>query len=280
MAIRPFDGTLADAQALVDIDHQTFDDCPYTPSEIRTRLADPRQQVWVAVEEDQVVGLVAAFDTHSLAGDRWEIDELAVRPAFQGRGWGTRLVAQALAYAPGGVARQARTIVATRNTPSQRAFARNGFAPAIQARLLSFDVVGRVPRPLPAGLSIGRAGAPLVAQCSGGDPQRVARLVARADTVYLAAWREGACLGCVELIEVHTLQYTGLWLESLWPAVRDRRTMQILFAAAIEETKSRPQMDRVGYLAPLSDPLQHAAAASEGFVYAGDYHILTRELSA
>jgi ribosomal protein S18 acetylase RimI-like enzyme len=89
LEIRSFNGTLHDAEGILKVDEGTFGDCYYAAEHILALEADPRQRAWVAEEDGQIVGFVSAFDTHSLDGSRWEIDELAVLPAWQGRGIGT-----------------------------------------------------------------------------------------------------------------------------------------------------------------------------------------------
>ena len=86
MQIRAFNGTLRDAQGLIEVDAETFGDCTYTAQTIVGRLSDPDQWTAVAVEGERVVGFVSCFRTRSLSADRWEVDELAVRPAHQGQG--------------------------------------------------------------------------------------------------------------------------------------------------------------------------------------------------
>jgi GNAT superfamily N-acetyltransferase len=282
LLIRPFDGTLHDAKAIIEADGETFDDCNYTPEYIVDLVADPRQRVWVAVDDNQIVGFVSAFDTHSLAGDRWEIDELAVRPAFQGRGVGTRLIAQVTGEEPSSASlQQDRALIAAHNAASRRAFEKNGFRPIVGVDLLLYQVSGRVPRPRAADspdvrqARIEDAGA--IAKVAGHSASSMRSLIQRHENVYLIAEQGESCLGYAELVDVRTLQYQGFWIESLALRVADRRAAKALFSAAIEQAKRRPEMDRVGYLARPEDELLYTACVSEGFQKIDDYQIYVKE---
>ena len=272
MDIRPFDGTLRDAQGIIEVDLETFRDCDYAPEYIVALQADPRQSAWVAVDatSGQVGGFVSAFDTHSTTGARWEVDELAVRPAFQGRGLGTQLVARAAlgASATPGLA-EIRAMVATGNVASQRAFGNNGFHPAAAVDLLLYQVTGRVPRQRAAGSPAVRAAdvedAPAIAALTARAVSDIAALLHHPENVCLLAELGETVLGCAELIHVRTLQYQGFWIESLALRTPDRRTAQALISAAIDGAKRHPDMDRVGYMAPPDDELRYTACVSQGF---------------
>ena len=276
MDIRAFDGTLCDARAMIDIDRETFDMSHYTPEYILALQADPRQRAWLAVENGRAAGFVSAFDTHSLSADRWEIDELAVRPAFQGRGYATRLIAQATGdRMERPKLTHARALVALGNLASQRAFARNDFAPIRDVHLLLYEVSGRVPRPRTAGAptvqEMREIDMPAIAKLARCTVARVSEIMRWPENMVLVAIRGGTPVGYVEMIHVRTLQYSGFWIESLSVAGRDRRTAKALFGEAIEEAKRRPAIDQVGYLASPEDGTLYTACVSEGFRRVGEY---------
>lgn len=272
MEIREFDGTRGDAQGVIAVDGETFGDCRYTPQTISELVKAGGQRVWVAEAEGNVVGFVSAFATHSLAGDRWEIDELAVRPSAQGRGIGTALVSHALLGTP--PALPARTVVAVSNVASQRAFAKNGFSPAAERHLL----VRRAAQPL----SPTRASAIPVRRATSADAWALARLsrqtverarscLAQADNVYLIA---GADQGYVELLQVRTLQYMGFWLEAMQLAAQDPQAIDALLATAVEWVDAAGQAgeaDLVGYLAWPEVRAVYEGCLEHGFVRIGQY---------
>jgi ribosomal protein S18 acetylase RimI-like enzyme len=297
LEIRPFAGTVRDAQGLVEVDGETFQQCHYTPDQLVERLSDPGQWAAVAVEQDTVVGFVSAFATNSLAGRRWEVDELAVRPAYQGRGLGTRLVALVVEQGAKAGLTRARALVATGNLASRRAFEKNGFRAGKRVDLLLYEIGGRVPRPQVAGAPAVREAGPgdaaAVAGLGSDAPARVARLIAEPGHVYLLAKEGETLLGCAELIEVHTLQYKGFWLESMraggsggragvpeadadWPG--PTRTAKALANGALEVAKRRADLDLVGHLASPADRDAYAACVSEGFRLMGAYDVLVRDL--
>jgi GNAT superfamily N-acetyltransferase len=282
--VRPYNGSLEDAQGIIQVDRETFGDCDYTPEYIVALEATPEQCAWVAEQDGYIVGFVSAFCTHSLALDRWEIDELAVLPTCQGRGVGTRLVEAALR---GGTAypgiQQARALIATRNVASQRAFAKNGFASEREAHLLLYEVSGRVPRPTETGPTIRQAtidDAPQVATLAQVDFARARDCILRSENTYLLALDDGHPLGYVELIEVRTLQYHGMWLESIVLDHSDSGLAKVLFGAAIEQAKRHPDIDLVGYTAPSQLEWLYAACVSQGYHKVEEYQVHTRELSA
>jgi ribosomal protein S18 acetylase RimI-like enzyme len=281
MHIRPFDGSIADAKGIIQVDRETFDDCPYPPDYIASLQAEGAGQAWVAILDDRVAGFVSAFETHSLAARRWEIDELAVRPSAQRRGLGTRLVSAAVAGSPSGPSLDhVRAVVAEHNIPSARAFARNGFASQTTADLLLYQVSGRIPRPSTAGLEVRLASAQEVTTLTGRPLSLVAGLLRQAENVYLVSVENDRPLGCAELIHVRTFQYKGYWIESIALAVRRESIVRALFAAAIEHTKRDPAADRLGYLAAPDDRLIYTSCVSQGFHCIDTYQILTRRLSS
>lgn len=277
---------MSDARAIIEIDRATFADCPYSAEQIVALEADPGQHAWLAEDGSRIVGYVSAFVTHSLAASRWEVDELAVHPQAQGQGIGTALVARALEV--GGQQaglHEARALVAVDNLSSQRVFVKSGFRAVDTVHLLSYRVNGRVPRPP-------RPNAPTVRPALGREDEALARLLGkksdgavrmieqlrRADVRYLAAvgTNEGAAgvLGGAELIHVRTLQYEGLWVESLAVTKRgamENRAALALLGAAIEAVKQDERMDLVGYLVAPRDEALYSAAVAEGMTLVDVY---------
>jgi ribosomal protein S18 acetylase RimI-like enzyme len=301
--IRPFAGTRRDAQGLIEVDAETFQQCHYTPAQLVDLLSEPGQWAAVAVDGPVVAGFVSAFATHSLDGRRWEVDELAVRSAYRGRGLATCLVGLATRHGATAGLPGARALVATANVASRRAFERNMFCARERVDLMLYEIGGRVPRPQAAGAPAVREAAPgdaaSVAGLGGYALDEVAHLIGEPGHVYLLAEDGEVLLGYAELIEVHTLQYRGFWLESMrfrakesganapqgdagWSGVA--RTAKALAGGALEVAKRRADLDLVGHLAPPGDwrvpgrPDPYAACISEGFRYMGAYHVLVRDL--
>jgi ribosomal protein S18 acetylase RimI-like enzyme len=94
-----------------------------------THLQAETHSLWVAEAQGEIVGFVSAFMTRARGGQtRWEIDLIAVEPAYQGQGIGAKLIANI--YRDGQVrgADLARALIRVDNLPSQRAFSRIGFS--------------------------------------------------------------------------------------------------------------------------------------------------------
>jgi ribosomal protein S18 acetylase RimI-like enzyme len=84
--------------------------------------------IWVAVENGVIAGFVSAFLTCGLADERrWEVDLLAVRPAWRGRQLGQKLVAATWVDAQQHQVDEARAIIRIDNIASQRSFERAGY---------------------------------------------------------------------------------------------------------------------------------------------------------
>lgn len=280
MNIRPFNGTVRDAEGLIAVDRETFGDCHYPSSYILELVATSRQHVWVAEEGEKVVGFVSAFATYSLSADHWEVDELAVHPSAQGRGIGSALVAHALANAP--LLSEARSLIALANVPSQRAFARNGWAPVAQVHLLSCPIPGSGRARLSDLLATrpaAQADAPVLAELSGCPARRATDVLDKPDNLYLVAERKGIVLGYIELIHVHTLQYEGFWLESLAAVGADRRVVQELLSAALQEAHRLQTVDQIGYLASPEQKAMVETCMELGFKRRGEYQVFARKLN-
>lgn len=82
----------------------------------------------VAVSDGEIIGFVNGFMTHSVDEvRRWEVDLLAVHPAFRGQGIGTQLVATSANAGREQGARLSRGLIQVDNLASQRAFAHCGY---------------------------------------------------------------------------------------------------------------------------------------------------------
>jgi len=150
--IRPFDGSLRDAEGLLAVDRGTFAESPYNADEVIHLLTRGEQRAWLAIVEGEVTGFVTAFPTHTLYGRNWEVDLVAVQPASQGQGIATELIKAAVEGTGGRSLDMARAVVATDNLASQRAFTKAGFTPdETVCDLLLYEIRGFAPRPLDSG---------------------------------------------------------------------------------------------------------------------------------
>jgi GNAT superfamily N-acetyltransferase len=271
--IRAFDGSLDDAEGLLMVEAATFDESPYSPEEVRGMLTAGPQQAWLAFGEGQVVGFVIGFATHGLQGTCWEIDLLAVLPAWRGHGLATRLIRAASAYGAR-VAPRARAVTAGDNDASRHAFVRAGFLPAPGVcHLLIQRLDGlRVRDPLTAGVDVREAtdGAELSHWLPGleGPPRSPGLSL-------LVAEQNGDLAGYAELIEVETLLYRGVWIESL--AARSRAARSALVREATHRA-SIGGLEEIGAMVPESDRALYRALREAGFRSLGAFQWLVAAL--
>jgi GNAT superfamily N-acetyltransferase len=117
-----------DEEAIGLLIEQCFQETPNKP-QIRDSLERAQDHaVYVAVDDDQVVGFVSGFNTTSVEGVlRWEVDLLAVKPGFQGQGIGRQLINTSYETGRRSGAALARALIGEQNAASQRAFVSNGF---------------------------------------------------------------------------------------------------------------------------------------------------------
>lgn len=305
--VRAFDGSLADAEGLLQVERATFNECPYSDKDVRDMLTGGLQQAWLAIVGDVVAGFVIAFPTHGLSGGWWEIDLLAVHPDCAGRGLAARLIRTAAAHGVG-TARRARAVVATDNPASARAFTRMGFREARDVcNLMIYRTQGLSPRPsvapgvtlreatrladaeewlvtlpiqsvaplLPGGL---RGGSSAGAQSHTDSEQQAGRQLAAQEVpnrTLLLAEQDGQPAGYAELLQVQTLLYQGEWIESFVASTRTIREALIEFVVNRAKTAN---LDEVGAIVPEHNWLLRQALLAGGFRSLGDFRWLMAEL--
>ena len=279
--IRAFDGSLADAEGLLGVEKATFDESPYTATQVQAMLGSNAQRAWLAIDGDQVIGFVVAFATHGLRGAYWEIDLLAVHPDWTRRGLATRLLGAAAAHGAS-VAARARAVVSTENFGSGRAFARAGFRRSERCELLIFRPQDGAPRPWHAlGVTIREAGSikdverclqqgfgPPGAGAAGGSQ-------GQPGWALLVAESHNEITGCAELSEVQTLLYHGLWIESL---AASRQVVRIALAHKALSRAVAAGLDEIGMMVSASDYSLRVAMKELGFRSLGQFDWFETEL--
>jgi ribosomal protein S18 acetylase RimI-like enzyme len=272
--IRAFDGSLADAEGLLAVEKATFNETPYRAEQVQAMLTGGAQRAWLALSEGQVAGFVIAFLTYGLAGPCWEIDLLAVEPAWAGRGVATRLIRKAAAHGMA-VARRARATIATDNVGSARAFARAGFRRAGLCELLIYRTEGKTPRPWTAlGVTIRETDAveAIAEWLPEGDVPMIGHRgetnLAKEGPILLLAKVHGQPAGYAELIEVQTLLYAGMWIESL------AASNELVRAALLHEVVNRATaagVDEIGMMVPENDLPLRQVLREAGFRSLGEF---------
>lgn len=280
-SIRRYASALADTRGILAVEQRTFHECPYSAEELRARLAAPEQRVWLADAGGQVVGFAVGMRTSGLGGTRLEVDLLAVDPDWQRRGLATALLHALRRDA--GDAQALRGVANLQNPASSGAFARAGFVPSEGAYdLLLYRIRGRVPRPMPEW------GGAVRALQSREDAAQLAALAPKAlppgDRIWSASLQprvtllvaavDGTIVAGAELLEVHTVLYSGFWLESIHTGQGQRQTQTALIAAAVEAAKERG-LDEVGCLVSQNRWPLRAALLAEGFAPLDSYRIWT-----
>jgi ribosomal protein S18 acetylase RimI-like enzyme len=279
--IRAFDGSLDDAEGLLGVEKASFNESPYTAKQVQTMLSGDAQRAWLAIGEDQVIGFVVAFSTYGLRGPHWEIDLLAVHPAWTRRGLATRLIRTAATHGAS-LAGRARAVVSTENSGSGRAFARAGFHRSERCELLIFRPKDGVPRPWHAlGVTIREARTlEDVERClqavfgppgAGGtdSPHE------RGGWKLLVAESHDRVAGYAELSEVQTLLYHGAWIESL---VASRQVVRFALAHEALNHAAAAGLDEIGMMVPVGDYSLRVALKESGFRSLGQFDWFETEL--
>ena len=274
MIVRAFDGSLADAEGLLGVEKATFDESPYTPRQVQAMLSGEAQRAWLAVGDDRVIGFVVAFATHGLGGARWEIDLLAVHPAWTRRGLATRLLGAATTHGAS-VAARARAVVSTENLGSGRAFARAGFRRSERCELLIFRPDDGIPRPWHAlGVTIREArNIEDLERCTRGGfapsgADGAGTFLEQPGSMLLVAESHDRIAGCAELSEVQTLLYHGVWIESL---VASRQVVRIALAHDALNHAVAAGLDEIGMMVPVGDYSLRVALQETGFRSLGQF---------
>jgi ribosomal protein S18 acetylase RimI-like enzyme len=280
--LRPFNGSLGDAQGILSVERSAFNESPYTPQQIIQLLSRPEHRAWVAEAEGKVVGFASAFSTRTLDAHNWEIDLLAIDPAHRGQGIATALIRRAAADAPEDGIDRVRAVVAAENRASRRAFEAAGFAILSGPHhLMRCPIAGAAPRPPVPGMEAVR---PLQSQVDARglldlaagpprSPAQVMQLAALDTNTFLALERDGRLAAFAELIWVRTLLYAGVWIETL--AAPRPGDAGILVAVAIARAKDRGS-DEIGCLVPAKDWRLRQATVGQGFASEGEYLIVAR----
>ena len=278
--IRPFDGSLAHARGLLNVERATFDECPYGAEQVQSMLTAGPQQAWLALGGDTVVGFVIAFCTTGLQDPMWEIDLLAVHPQWRGQRLGSRLIRASAASAPH-LPGRARAYVATDNLASARAFSRAGLRPTPETFTL---LVYRTNGPAldrdrvivsPSDLTVREISS---FSETTGDPMKCPNADEgnrELTLTVLQAEKTGQPAGHVELLGVQTLLYRGMWIESL--ETREQAAREALIARAVSRA-SEAGFDEVGAMVKTQDwPLRDALLAA-GFRSLGGFRRYTAKL--
>jgi GNAT superfamily N-acetyltransferase len=277
--IRSFNGTLADAEGLLAVERSAFDDCPYDAGQVQAMLAEGTQHACLAIAEGDVVGFAIAFPTHGLLGPCWEIDLLAVLPEWQGRGLATRLIRAASGYGMA-VAPRARAAVATDNRSSEQAFHRAGFQSMPEACNLLIYRTDDLPPGWSASTPHGSRDGVTVRETTGvvSAWEALPELPApdeRAPVRLLQAVQNGKPAGHAELIQVQTILYRGIWIESLHAPARASR--EALVDRAVSHA-AQSGLDEIGAMVPSHEWTFKDALLARGFRSLGEFRWLVADL--
>lgn len=116
-----------DRDAIAQIKSLTWPDEPVRRERISEVLADPGHHTLIAWYGEAPAGFIDAFITEESSVQRWEVDLLAVAPAFRGRRLGDTLIEQSCRRAGASAVRLCRALIEVNNTPSRISFERSGF---------------------------------------------------------------------------------------------------------------------------------------------------------
>lgn len=267
--VRPVRHTLAEAAALLTVEHKSLGDSPYAAREILEVLRRPEHYAYVACLGSTVVGFCSCFETASDQGSRLELDMLGVLAAHRHRGLGTALVRTSMSEALRRGVREFRAVVAVDNVASHLVFVGAGLV-ALPHRfdMMIYEISGRLPVDfLPEGWSWHAGGL--------GRPEPASDGFTSGRETHTLKDQAGAIAAVAQCLQVHTLAYRGLWLEKLWGA--SKRATRLAARAVVERAKVLG-LDEIGYLAPSRSDADAQASNSAallrvGYKTIGSYHV-------
>jgi GNAT superfamily N-acetyltransferase len=269
---------LAEASALLAVEHQSLGDSSYTPEEILAVMQRPEHHTYVACLAEELVGFCSCFETLARGMRRLEIDMLGVLPAHRRRGLASALVMRAVSEGRERGVCAFRGAVALGNTGSERAFLRAGLYPS--AHPIDILVCG-VSHPgrgitLPEGWTWHVA--TRAAESDGACPVAGCGAAARhPQTCWLES--EGQAAALADYLPVYTMSYRGMWLEELW--AKTEGAMELLARALVAHAQALG-LDKVGYLAPriAGDDSRAQVAellAQQGYESVGRYRVFVAD---
>lgn len=123
--------SLQDAEAILQIDRMTFQDCHAEPEEV-IRILGEQYPAYIAWLGDRPVGYICLMQVVTLHYRACWVDLVAVDPAYQGRGIAKALIAVGQRHARETGAQFLSALVRKGNSPSLEAFLQKGFNPVGQ----------------------------------------------------------------------------------------------------------------------------------------------------
>jgi GNAT superfamily N-acetyltransferase len=121
---------LTDIPHIAAVKSLVWSDETNDPSRIAASLTLPDHFTTVAFEDDQPAGFADGFPTLDVNGVmRWELNLLAVHPAFRGRGLAPRLIQENIQCGLALNPKTSRALIRVGNIASERSFIRCGYTP-------------------------------------------------------------------------------------------------------------------------------------------------------
>lgn len=114
----------SDLDGILEVDRLSFPS-PWTRAMYEEELRQPEAAFIIVLRTDTTP--VAGYCAYRLVVDELQINNVAVRPEFRGRGWGRALVESALGHGRSAGARTASLDVRRSNGPAQQLYASLGF---------------------------------------------------------------------------------------------------------------------------------------------------------
>ena len=116
-----------DTIGIANIKRLTWPDDDTSEISIAAALSTEEHHTMIALDNDNAVGYMSCFITTSQSGKkRWELDQLAVSPAYRQQGIGKDLVEHALNAASHNDIDLMRALIQVDNLASQKSFATHG----------------------------------------------------------------------------------------------------------------------------------------------------------
>lgn len=127
--------------ALLELEGRVFGESKYTPEEVIEIASKEGNKIFVAMEENKLIGFISLLTVDTLHYRGLWIDLLGVDPNYRNRGIGQQLVSMGKDYGLKAGVNMISGLIAMENISSRRAFEKNNFEEVDKPYALSIATI-------------------------------------------------------------------------------------------------------------------------------------------